>query len=579
MERDAAGTLHVVRFRGQPLRLQATSGRQLVSELQPDAIVTADTDTYEPQQWGLTSAGFPSAWAASTGGNVIVAVIDSGVRKTHQDLAGAVLPGRDYVTGSGDGSNDQNGHGTHVAGIIAGRRNGVGIVGGAPTARILPLRVLDANGSGYTSNVADAIVYAANNGAKVVNLSLGGSSPAAGMQTAIQYANSKGTIVFAAAGNNAQSGNPVMYPAAYPEAVAVAAIDNYGNRAAFSSFGSYVDIAAPGSGIVSTWGTADNAYATASGTSMATPYASAAAALIIAKRPTLSVAQITSRLKASATDLAPAGPDAYTGYGKINPTVAMQGGTEGSGFWVVGGNGRVRAYGSAKSYGDLAGAWITASTVASTRTSTGKGYWLTTSDGHVFAYGDAKWFGDMGKVALWSPIVAMAPTRTGKGYWLLGRDGGVFSFGDAKFYGSTGGIRLNAPVVDIAPTATGRGYWFVAADGGVFSFGDAKFKGSTGGMRLWQPVASMTASADGKGYWLVAKDGGIFAFGVPFHGSLATTPGASAYGSGIRIRALASGRGYYILTAGGTALPFGTAARFGNPQSLGANAVDMMVIG
>ena len=580
LTRDAAGGLHVTKFSPTSLNVNSNAASiqgQTVGAIEVDQPVKATEDTYESQQWGLGAAGFPTAWSGSVGGNVIVAVIDSGVRATHQDLAGAVLHGVDFVASGGDGSDDQNGHGTHVAGIIAARRNGIGVVGAAPGTRILPIRVLDASGSGMTSDVAAGIIYAADHGARVVNLSLGGPSPSAAMQTAIQYANSKGTIVFAAAGNYAQNGNPVTYPAAYPEAVAVAAVDSFGNRAAFSSYGSYVDLAAPGVGILSAWGNADNAYASASGTSMATPFAAAAAALVIAAHPTLTVAEVRNRLESTATDIGPAGNDIYTGHGLINPAVAMQGGNEGNGYWVVGANGRVQSYGGAHGYGDLSHTHLQSAVVASATTASGHGYWLTTAEGHVYVFGDAKFSGDMRRTRLWSPIVAMAPTPSGKGYWLLGGDGGVFSFGDAKFHGSTGGIPLTSPVVDIAPTRTGRGYWFVAADGGVFSFGDAKFRGSTGGRQLWQPITSITAAASGRGYWLIARDGGVFAFGVPFHGSLAVTPNAASFGAGVRVRALASGRGYYILTSNGTALPFGTARRFGGTKALGSFAVDLMV--
>lgn len=542
-----------------------------------DTTVSALADPNESQQWALGAGSFTGAWSRTTGAGVTVAVIDTGVRRTHQDLAGAVLPGIDLVTGSGDGSNDQNGHGSHVAGIIAARRNGVGGVGGAPSATILPIRVLDANGSGYTSNVAEGIVYAADHGARVVNLSLGGPQASNAMQDAIRYARSKGVVVMAAAGNYGQQGNPTIYPAAYPEATAVAAVDNRLQHADFSETGAYVDLAAPGVNIVSAWGTSDNAYAWASGTSMATPYASAAAALVLAAHPTFSATQVISQLTTTATDLGAAGKDSVYGAGLVNPALAVQGGSEGSGYWVVGSNGRVRTAGSAKWFGDLRNVWMTSPIVASSRTVSGQGYWLTAADGRVFPFGDAKWYGDMGGKGLWSPIVAMATTPSGKGYWLLASDGGVFSFGDAHFYGSTGGMRLSARVLDLTPTATGKGYWFVAADGGVFAYGDAKFRGSAGGLRLWQPVISMTAAASGRGYWLVARDGGIFAYGVPFHGSLASMGASTLHGSGVRIRAFASGRGYYILTDSGTAYPFGSARNYGLGGGLGAPAVDLML--
>jgi type VII secretion-associated serine protease mycosin len=547
-----------------------------------DAVVSAAVDPNESEQWGLSAADFEAAWSLSTGSRIVVAVVDSGVRCTHQDLAGAVLPGVDFVAPGGNGCDDQNGHGTHVAGIIGALRNGVGGVGGAPSVRILPVRVLDANGNGFTSDVAQGIIWAADHGARVINLSLGGPTPSAAMQQAMQYANSRGAVVVVAAGNYGTSGNPVMYPAAYPEALSVGAVDQNLSHAPFSETGNYIDLSAPGVGILSTWNSNDSSYAWATGTSMATPFVSAAAALVLSQRPALSASQVAADLEASARDLGAPGWDPVYGHGLVNPSAALvhpnvPAASEGSGYWVVGANGRVSPFGAAKWYGDLAHSMLFSPTVASAATPSGNGYWLATADGHVVAFGGAHSYGDASHVHLDGGIVAMAATPTGRGYWLMGSDGGVFSFGDARFWGSTGGMRLTAPALDLAPTATGRGYWFVAADGGVFCFGDASFRGSTGGMQLWQPVRSMTAAPRGQGYWLVARDGGIFTFGVPFHGSLAmqTTGG----NGGVRIRAVPSGAGYVVLTADGGVHAFGTARFFGSAFGrLGAPAVDLMLL-
>jgi hypothetical protein len=156
----------------------------------------------------------------------------------------------------------------------------------------------------------------------------------------------------------------------------------------------------------------------------------------------------------------------------------------------------------------------------------GTGYWVFTDRGRVLPFGRAQFYGDMGGTRLNGPILDSVATPSGKGYWMVASDGGVFAFGDAKFSGSMGGKRLTKPVMSMAPDPDGQGYWLVASDGGVFSF-DATFYGSMGSTRLNKPVSGMVASPTGKGYLMVALDGGAFTFGdVPFHGSLGSRPPA-----------------------------------------------------
>jgi type VII secretion-associated serine protease mycosin len=590
--RQTDGRLKVVRGTpvggSQPNALLAPLGTQVLS-VETDApihsLATAgENDPMRSQQWALNQSSFERAWSTTRGAGVTVAIIDSGVDAAHEDLGSVVLPGIDYVETGRDGRYDPDGHGTHVAGIIGARvNNGRGIAGAAPDVRILPVRVLDANGSGMSSNVAAGIIWATDHGARVVNLSLGGG-PSPGIQVAMRYALSKGTVVLAAAGNNGASTNTAVYPAAYPEAIAVGSYDENLARSSFSNTGSYVDVSAPGSNILSTWSTASNAYAVASGTSMATPYASAEAALIISKNRSLSAAAVTSILESTARDAGARGVDPAFGHGLIDPAAAVYAatpkvpgyGSKGHGYWVVNPNGSVRAFGSAQLYGSLsigAGSPV----VASARTSTGKGYWLVAANGAVSAFGDARGYGDMSRSGLNMPIVGMAATPSNRGYILLGADGGIFTFGDARFHGSTGGMHLNARVLDLAVTRSGNGYWFVAADGGVFSFGDARFHGSTGAMTLAAPVMSMTSASDGRGYWLVASDGGIFAFGVPFEGSLPTARSlvGGTYPPTVRMRAISSNDGYYLLGLDGSISAFGTARFFGSASPSGA--IDLMV--
>jgi type VII secretion-associated serine protease mycosin len=549
------------------------------------ALGGSENDPLRSQQWALDRVPFEGAWNVTRGRGVIVAIVDSGVEANHEDLAGSVLKGIDYVNPSGDGRSDPNGHGTHVAGIIAAHvNNGKGIAGAAPDVKILPVRVLDQNGGGAASNVAKGVIWATDHGARVINLSLGGGE-AAGIQQAIQYANRKGAVVLAAAGNNGQAGNAPMYPAAYPEAIAVASVDSNLQHMASGNTGNYIDVSAPGVGVVSAWGSSPTAYASATGTSMATPYASAAAALIIAAHPSLSPARVAKLLESRATDLGPRGDDPVFGYGLINPLGSLAAaqphtkgfGHRGNGYWVVGSDGRVRPLGHARFYGDLRGRALAAPIVAAARTANGKGYWLAGANGAVYPFGNAHNYGSMAGHRLSSPIVGMAATPNGKGYILLGADGGIFTFGNAHFYGSTGGMRLNARVLDLAMAPNGKGYWFVAADGGVFSFGRAPFHGSTGNIRLAAPVMSMTSATRQRGYWMVAADGGIFAFNVPFEGSM---PGVRALTGAplvltVRMRALPSGKGYYLLAANGAVYAFGTAKNFGSAP--GMNAVDLML--
>jgi subtilisin family serine protease len=244
-----------------------------------------------PQQWGLgpqPGADFANAWnGGESGGGTTIAIVDTGVDLNHQGLVGRVTAGPDFVDG-GNVTGDPYGHGTHVAGI-AGDKDTLGGLGGAPNAQLLAVRVLDANGAGTDQQVYNGIVWAANNGATVINLSLGGPGCDATMQQAVAYAHDHGVVVVAAAGNDAS--NELFSPAGYTkDVIAVAATNQSGQLAPFSNYGGFVSIAAPGVGVVSTCAykpqciqgptPTDTAYGPLSGTSMSTPFVSAAAALI-----------------------------------------------------------------------------------------------------------------------------------------------------------------------------------------------------------------------------------------------------------------------------------------------------------
>ena len=266
-------------------------------------------------QWGLNKTRFRSAWDATRGDGVRIAVIDSGIAAGHPDLAGKVVLQRDFVNGDGN-ADDDLGHGTHVAGIAAARTgNGTGISGGCPGCEILVAKTMQGR-IGYDSDVAEGIVWAADNGADVINLSLTGPAPSSILEKAVDYAWNKGAVVVAAAGNTGDG--TVQYPAAYPNAVAVAATDRYDNRASFSTVGGWIDVAAPGVGVLSTL---PGGYGYMNGTSMATPHVAALAALLANEG--LSNERIKNRILSNTTDLGPNGHDPYFGTGRIDAARAL----------------------------------------------------------------------------------------------------------------------------------------------------------------------------------------------------------------------------------------------------------------
>lgn len=284
-------------------------------------------DPYRAQQWALDDLRAETAWASSTGSGVDIAVVDTGVAASHADLAGRYCTGVAFLGSNGvaqigGGTSDPNGHGTHVAGIaLAGSGDSVGIAGVAPASRLIPVRVLDAAGSGSSSDVARGIIWAVDHGAEIVNLSLGGPATAA-VASAVAYAEQHGVLVVAAAGNDGPTG-PANYPAALDTALAVASYDEGGSLSWFSTRGAYVDVAAPGSGIVSTY--RDGRWTYMSGTSMATPHVAGVAALLLAEDPGLSPAQLRTRISSTASEAGPIGFDTGYGWGHIDPVAALAG--------------------------------------------------------------------------------------------------------------------------------------------------------------------------------------------------------------------------------------------------------------
>ncbi|MFD3577508.1 S8 family peptidase [Streptomyces sp. NPDC058644] len=251
----------------------------------------SEPDPMRDQQWALDALKLPDAWGETKGDDTVIAVVDTGADLDHPDLKGRLVDGHDFVDGD-DEPKDMNGHGTHVSGIAAAHTdNGVGIAGGAPGAKIMPVRVLGAGGTGDNADITKGIVWAADHGADVINLSLGESGLMARLlkggvlNQAIAHAHDKGAVVVAAAGNEGTALQP--YKVDTPVLV-VGASDKDGKPADFSNFGAQQAVSAPGVGILSTLPTYrtketlkdDSGYGELDGTSMAAPYVSAVAALL-----------------------------------------------------------------------------------------------------------------------------------------------------------------------------------------------------------------------------------------------------------------------------------------------------------
>ena len=320
-------------------------------------VFTAPNDTFYGTSylWGISKINVSSVWNTYKGQGIKIAIVDTGILYSHEDIASNIYTNPGEIAGNGidddrDGfvddvrgwdfvdndnnATDLNGHGTHVAGIAAAvGDNAKGIIGVAPLAKIIPVRVLDAFGSGSLLNVAKGIEYAVRAGANIINLSLGVANLNLAsvnlLQKAVDFATSMGRFVVAAAGNsNANVNN--FSPANLKGVISVGATDRYDTRAYFSNYGSSLFITAPGVDILSLdskqthIGTAlTNDYYMASGTSMAAPFVSGALALLMNKYPGASLDFIKNQLAAGATDLGTKGRDSYYGYGRLNVAASM----------------------------------------------------------------------------------------------------------------------------------------------------------------------------------------------------------------------------------------------------------------
>ncbi|MGH8999699.1 MAG: S8 family serine peptidase, partial [Acidimicrobiia bacterium] len=534
---------------------------------------------YSGQAPYISAVGLPEAWDVTTGADdLTLAILDSGVDRNHPDLDDRLLPGYDFVNNDRDPSDDHpEGHGTMVTGVAGAESNNrQGVTGVAWRGRILPVKVIDHHGEANDADISAAIYWATDQGADVINLSLGGPGDNAVLQKAIDYAVARDVVVVAAAGN-AHNSVP-NYPAASRGVVAVGSTALNGSLADFSNFGGWIDVTAPGEAIAST-SSSFGGYALQWGTSFSAPIVSGIAMLIRAADPGASATDVAARLRQSARDLGAPGFDTFFGAGQVDAAAALSLGprfsTSGDapGYWMLAADGSVYDFGDADFHGQVLrslGPGRSAADVESTPG--GAGYWLVDDHGAVFAYGDAVYHGGVTAAELRSgeTVTSLSATPDGGGYWIFTTQGRVFHKGNAVHYGDRDGLPLNAPVLDSVPTPDGGGYYMVAADGGIFTYGNARFAGSMGGEHLNSPVRSLVPDPDGGGYWLVAGDGGAFSFHAPFRGSMGGTA-LNAPVSGM----VAFGNGYLMVAEDGGIFNFSDLPFAG---SLGDNPPPVPVI-
>ena len=289
------------------------------STFDPNDPLLVDGTQYGPQRINA-----PAAWDISLGSGVTIAVVDSGVDLSHPDLVDRLVPGYD-IYDDDDNPVDGCGHGTIVAGVAAATGgNAQGIAGIAPDARIMPVRITNDSCNGSYSRIIDGIVYAADNGARVIVVTSGAGVYNYGLHSAVTYARSKGAIVITAAGN--RSNSDPFYPGSHPESFNVSATNQDDTLYSRSNFGDQIDVTAPGQAIHSTHWTATggSTYAAMSGTSTSAPHVAGVAALILSQNPGLSVTEVEELIAATADDLGDAGWDPYFGAGIVNAGRALQ---------------------------------------------------------------------------------------------------------------------------------------------------------------------------------------------------------------------------------------------------------------
>lgn len=352
IQNDAPGTAREKKLAAAKEDLENTPGiesvdydyvRQTTAAPDPDSGFEPD-DRFYARQWGLDKPNFPAAWQKTTseGDGVLIAVLDSGIAQDHEDFryasspptpGGQQFPGESEVRIQKDFvepdlvAQDTAGHGTHVAGTVASATgNGVGVAGGCPGCDLIIGRVVRET-LGTDSDVASAITWAVDQGADVINLSLGGPGDSNVLRNAVDDAHDQGVVIVAAAGN--AGSRAVTYPAAYPDVIAVAATNSSDERARFSNYGGWVDVAAPGKNILSTVPYDADPYTSFNGTSMASPHVAALAGLLLdaadaTTTTTPTNSEVRSYITESAKDLGKRGKDPYHGAGRIRANAALK---------------------------------------------------------------------------------------------------------------------------------------------------------------------------------------------------------------------------------------------------------------
>lgn len=311
--------LEVSRDRAESVK-QSLLASDLVEYVEEDASLEALATVSDPKfsdQWNLSKINTATAWDISQSGpHVQIAILDSGINKNHQDLVNKVVAEANFTTEST--TDDRYGHGTHVAGIAAAvTNNSIGVAGVGYNAQLMSGKILDRRGRGYYSWLINALIWAADSGAEIINMSVGGTATSQALSEAIDYASNKGVVLVAAAGNSGSS--TPSYPAAYPVVLAVAASDKSDQKPSFSNWGSWVDVAAPGTSILSL--DKSGGYITKTGTSMAAPHVSGIAALLWGTQWGSSAPAVVDRIQT--TSLRTPATGQYWQFGRVDAAAAL----------------------------------------------------------------------------------------------------------------------------------------------------------------------------------------------------------------------------------------------------------------